>query len=207
MRPINYEAITAMKKCIQENMVSGKACLTLRSITEETGVPFQTVGRYIQQFIDRGEIATDAEYGYVLTEMAGKINRVKGVPLVGSISCGALSIAEEDITDYIKVPEKLISDGEYFLLRAQGESMINIGIEPGDLVLIRKQSYADPGQVAVVISTEFSDAGGTLKRYYPEPEKHRVRLHPENDNMKDFFVRECIVQGVAKKVFKMRNIE
>ena len=47
----------------------------------------------------------------------------------------------------------------------------------------------------------------TLKRYYPEPEKHRVRLHPENDNMKDFFVRECIVQGVAKKVFKMRNIE
>ena len=99
------------------------------------------------------------------------------------------------------------SDGEYFLLRAQGESMINIGIEPGDLVLIRKQSYADPGQVAVVISTEFSDAGGTLKRYYPEPEKHRVRLHPENDTMKDFFVRECIVQGVAKRVFKMRNIE
>ena len=184
MRPINYEAITAMKKCIQENMVSGKTCLTLRSIKEETGVPFQTVGRYIQQFIDRGEIKVDDEYGYVLTE-----------------------IAEEDITDYIKVPEKLISDGEYFLLRAQGESMINIGIEPGDLVLIRKQSYADPGQVAVVISTEFSDAGGTLKRYYPEPEKHRVRLHPENDNMKDFFVRECIVQGVAKKVFKMRNIE
>lgn len=103
MRPINYEAITAMKKCIQENMVSGKTCLTLRSITEETGVPFQTVGRYIQQFIDRGEIATDDE-------------------------C-----------------------------------------------------------------------------YYPEPEKHRVRLHPENDTMKDFFVRECIVQGVAKKVFKMRK--
>ena len=144
-----------------------------------------------------------AEYRKVIVGL----NRVKGVPLVGSISCGALSIAEEDITDYIKVPEKLISDGEYFLLRAQGESMINIGIEPGDLVLIRKQSYADPGQVAVVISTEFSDAGGTLKRYYPEPEKHRVRLHPENDNMKDFFVRECIVQGVAKKVFKMRNIE
>ncbi len=207
MRPINYEAITAMKNCIQENMVAGKAFLTLRSITEETGVPFQTVGRYIQQFIDRGEIATDDEYGYVLTETVTKINRTRGIPLVGSISCGALSIAEEDITDYIKVPEKLISDGEYFLLRAQGESMINIDIEPGDLVLIRKQSYADPGQVAVVISTEFSDAGGTLKRYYPEPEKHRVRLHPENDTMKDFFVRECIVQGVAKKVFKMRNIE
>lgn len=85
--------------------------------------------------------------------------------------------------------------------------MINIGIESGDLVLIRKQNYANPGQVAVVISTEFSDAGGTLKRYYPEPEKKRVRLHPENDSMKDFFVRECVVQGVAKKVFKVRDIE
>ncbi len=207
MRPINYEAITAMKNCIQENMTSGRGYLTLRSIAEETGVPFQTVGRYIQQFIDRGEIEADDEYGYVLTETASKINRTRGIPLVGNIACGALSIAEQDITDYIKVPEKLISDGEYFLLRAQGESMINIGIEPGDLVLIRKQSYANPGQVAVVISTEFSDAGGTLKRYYPEPEKKRIRLHPENDDMKDFYVRECIVQGVAKKVFKMRDIE
>lgn len=207
MRPINYDAITAMKKCIQENMVSGKTSLTLRSITEQTGVPFQTVGRYIKQFIDSGEIKIDEEYGYVLTEMAGKINRVRGVPLVGNISCGSLNIAEEDITDYIKIPEKLIADGEYFLLRAQGDSMINIGIESGDLVLIRKQNYANPGQVAVVISTEFSNAGGTLKRYYPEPEKKRVRLHPENDSMKDFFVRECVVQGVAKKVFKVRDIE
>ena len=129
MRPINYDAITAMKKCIQENMVSGKTSLTLRSIAEQTGVPFQTVGRYIKQFIDSGEIKLDEEYGYVLTEMAGKINRVRGVPLVGNISCGSLNIAEEDITDYIKIPEKLIADGEYFLLRAQGDSMINIGIE------------------------------------------------------------------------------
>lgn len=207
MRPINYDAIAAMKKCIHENMVSGKACLTLRSITERTGVPFQTVGRYIKQFMDSGEIETDDEYGYVLTEQAAKINRVKGIPLVGNISCGALSIAEQDITDYIRVPEKLVSDGEYFLLRAHGESMINVGIESGDLVLIRRQNYANPGEVAVVISTEFSDEGGTLKRYYPEPDKKRIRLHPENDSMKDFFVHDCIVQGVAKKVFKMRDIE
>ena len=118
----------------------------------------------IQQFIDRGEIAAYDEYGYVLTDTASKINRTHGISLVGNISCGALSIAEEDITDYIKVPEKLISDGEYFLLRAKGESMINIGIESGDLVLIHKKNHADPGQVAVVISTEFTDAGETLKR-------------------------------------------
>ena len=188
-------------------MVSGKTRLTLRSITKQTGVPFQTVGRYIQQFVESGEIAIDDDYGYVLADTARKINHARGVPLVGSISCGALGIAEEDITDYIKIPEKLISDGEYFLLRAQGESMVNIGIDNGDLVLIRKQDYAEPGQVVVVISTEFSDAGGTLKRYFPEPEKKRVRLHPENDEMEDFFVSECIVQGVAKKVFKVSDIQ
>ena len=54
-------------------------------------------------------------------------------------------------------------------------------------------------QLAVVVSVGDET---TLKRYYPEPEKHRIRLHPENRDMKDMYVTECTIQGVAVKVIR-----
>lgn len=74
--------------------------------------------------------------------------------------------------------------------------MIEAGIDPGDLVVIRKQETAENGQIAVVLV----DDEATLKRFYIED--NRVRLHPENSEMKDIYVDHCIIQGVAVKVIK-----
>ena len=76
--------------------------------------------------------------------------------------------------------------------------MIEAGIEDGDLVLIRQQNVADEGQIVVALI----DDEATLKRFYPEPQKHRIRLHPENSRMEDIFVARCGIQGVAVKVLK-----
>lgn len=76
--------------------------------------------------------------------------------------------------------------------------MIDADIYDGDLVLIRQQNYADEGQIVVALMEDEA----TLKRYYPEPESHRVRLHPENEAMNDIYVDDCIIQGVAVKVIK-----
>jgi repressor LexA len=76
--------------------------------------------------------------------------------------------------------------------------MINAGIHTGDLVLIREQSSAEPGQIVVALM----ETEATLKRYYPEPENNRIRLHPENDQMEDIYVPSCEIQGVAVKVIK-----
>ena len=79
--------------------------------------------------------------------------------------------------------------------------MIEAGINDGDLVLVRHQNFADPGQIVVALTEDEA----TLKRFYPEPENRRVRLHPENSAMDDIFVENCTVQGVAVKVLK--NLE
>ena len=76
--------------------------------------------------------------------------------------------------------------------------MIEAGIDNGDLVLIRQQNYADEGQIVVALIEEEA----TLKRFFPEPEHSRVRLHPENHAMEDIIVDNCIIQGVAVKVLK-----
>ena len=76
--------------------------------------------------------------------------------------------------------------------------MIDAGIAPGDLVLVRESATALPGQIAVVLVGEEA----TLKRYYPEPDKKRIRLHPENREMHDIYVSHAVIQGVAVKVIK-----
>ena len=116
--------------------------------------------------------------------------------VVGDISCGLPNIAEEHIEEYVSLPESMFGSGEFYILRARGESMIEAGIDPGDLVVIRKQETAENGQIAVVLV----DDEATLKRFYIED--NRVRLHPENSEMKDIYVDHCIIQGVAVKVIK-----
>ena len=64
--------------------------------------------------------------------------------------------------------------------------------------MVRQQNYAEAGQIIVALMEDEA----TLKRYYPEPEKKRVRLHPENDQMDDIYVDDCLIQGVAVKVIK-----
>ena len=76
--------------------------------------------------------------------------------------------------------------------------MIEAGIDDGDLVVIRKQSVAEKGEIIVALV----DDETTLKRFFKDDEKKKVILHPENKMMKDIVVDDCIIQGVAVKVIK-----
>ncbi len=67
--------------------------------------------------------------------------------VVGDISCGLPNIAEEHIEEYVSLPESMFGSGEFYILRARGGSMIEAGIDPGDLVVIRKQETAENGEI------------------------------------------------------------
>ena len=76
--------------------------------------------------------------------------------------------------------------------------MINAGISDGDYVIVRQQDTAEIGQIVVALIGEEA----TLKRYYIDRENKKVRLHPENNRMKDMYYDSIIIQGVAIKVIK-----
>ena len=76
-----------------------------------------------------------------------ELNRV---PILGNVSCGLLEYAEENFEEYVPLPEALFGQGDFVLLRASGNSMIEADIDPGDLVVVRKQNTAEEGDMNAV---------------------------------------------------------
>ena len=167
-------------------------------IADALSLSTATISRYINQMKKDGRLVIGKNNKPQTVKLKKLITETVSIPIVGSISCGTPILAEENIENYILFPKAELNDGEYFFLRATGESMINIGIEAGDLVLVKKQDYIDEGDVAVVLL----ENNATLKRVFIDEHNHRIRLHPENDPMYDFYVQDCIIQGLAVKVIK-----
>ena len=195
MRTKDKTLMAAIEKFVSDFTDSTGISPTMQEVADGVGSSKATVQRYIAQMCEDGIINYS---GYrTMNSTKAKVQVVR-VPVLGRIACGIPKFAEENIEEYVKLPVALFGNGDFFLLRAYGDSMVEVGIEDGDLVLIRQQNYAERGQIVVALVED--DA--TLKRYYPEPEKNRVRLHPENSRMEDIYVDSCQIQGIAVKVLK-----
>ncbi len=117
------------------------------------------------------------------------IVRPPALPLLGAVAAGQPMLAEENIEDYISVPAAAGGDDGAYLLRVRGESMKNVGIIEGDLVVVRPQDTALDGDIVVALVGEEA----TVKRYFREAD--HVRLQPENDEMEPIRSREVRVLG------------
>lgn len=155
-----------------------------------------TVQRYVRtlQKSDRLEV-TNMGNIQPLPQLAEGSRTV--IPLIGEIACGEPIFAVENIEESYAFPKSLFGDGELFMLRAKGNSMVDIGINKGDLVVLRKQNTADDGEVVAALI----DGEATLKRIFHRDGK--IVLHPENKRMKDIVLESCDVQGVLVSCIKM----
>ena len=119
-----------------------------------------------------------------------------GLPLVGAVAAGQPILAEENIEDYVQVPEVAGGDEGEFVLRVRGDSMKNAGILPGDFVVVRPQETATDGEIVVALVGEEA----TVKRFFREPD--HVRLQPENETMEPIRSREVRLLGRVVGVFR-----
>lgn len=198
MRVKDKEKFSKIESFIDDYQEEYGVSPTTRAIAEGTELGLGTVSRYLQEMRENGTIAYSGHSGFVTRKMKKFRERIQMVPVLGAVSCGVPKFAESNIEEYIPLPVSLFGRGDFYLLHANGDSMIDAGIDDGDLVLIRHQNTADPGQIVVALMEDEA----TLKRYYPQPQYHRVKLHPENREMNDIYVKDCIIQGVAVNVLK-----
>lgn len=128
-------------------------------------------------------------------------NNVIDIPIVGIVAAGTPITADENMEGTFPVPAEYVK-GRCFMLKVKGESMINVGIMDGDLILVEQQNTAKNGDIVVAMIDGF-ESEATVKTFYRE--KDYIRLQPENDNMSPIIVRDVSVQGKVKGVFRYFN--
>ncbi len=199
MRSKNQELMNKIVEFIDNQYSSIGRTPTIREIATELNISKSSVGNYLNTLIDKGLITNSGgSRGIITNKMSKSKTNIVQIPIVGSIACGVPLFAEENIESYLPVSKDFLGNGNYFILKANGNSMINAGICNGDYVIVRQQETADEGQIIVALL----DDEATLKRYYLDKANKKVRLHPENNRMKDMFYDNVIIQGVAVKVIK-----
>jgi len=118
------------------------------------------------------------------------------LPLVGQVAAGSPVVAEDQIEEYLPLPDQFCRDAD-FVLEVRGDSMINAGILDGDFVVVRKQSDARDGEIVVAL---VGDEDATVKRFFRE--NGRVRLQPENDALEPMYPEQVSVLGSVQAVFR-----
>ena len=173
-----------------------------REIESGTGISRATVQRYLRELAERGEIEYDGHRGIVTDYMRSDSEGTSRVLMGNSIPCGMLSEVCDAELESIRMPTALIGNGDFFLLRARGNSMINAGIDDGDLVLIKRCERVREGRIAAFL---YDNSETTLKRF--KQDKTAIYLIPENDEMEPIVIsgaerERLLIQGEAIMVMK-----
>lgn len=193
MRSKDPEIIKRIVDFVEAYHLDYNSSPSLRVIADGVGIGSTTVYRYLMEMNERGMICYDGKT--IRNEKIDKSQRgTIRAAVIGRIAYGIPNLAEQHVEGYVNLPESLFGQGNFYILRASGCSMTEAGIDDGDLVVIWEQNTAEDGQIVVALV----DDEATLKRFFHEGD--RIRLHPENPRMKDIFVTDCRIQGVAVKV-------
>lgn len=155
-----------------------------------------TVHAHLNHLEQQGLIRRDSTKPRALEVLDGSQARGRSVPLVGKVTAGLPILAIENIEDYLVLPQDMVGRDELFCLRVQGESMIEVGIFDGDIIVVRQQENAENGEIVVAMIEDEA----TVKRIYYE--KTRVRLQPENSYMEPIYADSVQILGKVVALFR-----
>ncbi|HOD11794.1 MAG TPA: transcriptional repressor LexA [Candidatus Omnitrophota bacterium] len=168
---------------------------TIREIAEEFGFSSTgTVRDYLRALVDKGYIKINEG-------KARAIELVKDafrIPVLGAVAAGSPTLAVEDIEGYVDLNDLFFSDADIFALRVKGDSMIEAGIMPDDLVLVRRQQAAEIGDVVVALIGDEA----TVKHLVREGKN--FYLHPANSAYQPIPVNED-VSLIGKVITSIRR--
>ena len=182
---------------------------SVREIGEAVGLSSpSTVHAHLAALQDKGYLHRDPSKPRAIevtlepsTGSAAERRPVRHVPLVGDVAAGTGVLAVEQVEELVPVPEDLTGDGELFMLRVRGESMIDAGIFDGDFVVVRVQQDADAGDIVVAgIPGEEATVKTFLKK------RNKIVLRPANETMEDLVFDPSDVKVYGKVVMLQRRI-
>lgn len=169
---------------------------SVREICEAVGLrSTSTVHGHLERLEKKGYIRRDPTKPRAIEIVDNGFTPVRhemvNIPIVGKVAAGEPLLASENIEDYFPIPIDYVksSNASLFMVVVQGESMINVGIFDGDLLIVEKQETAKDKDIVVALI----DDSVTVKTFYKEA--NTVRLQPENDTMAPIYVEDLSILG------------
>jgi repressor LexA len=173
---------------------------TVREIGKAVGLTSSsTVHAHLANLEKIGLLRRDPSKPRAIELLVGKAKRAvrgPGLPVVGSVAAGQPILAEENIEEYVEVPELIGGEQGDYILQVRGDSMRDAGILENDYVVVRPGPDADNGEIVVALLGDEA----TVKRFYRE--KDRIRLQPANKAYKPIRTREAELLGKVVGVFR-----
>src|SRR5215468_10134423 len=177
---------------------------TVREIGKAVGLhSSSTVHAHLANLEKIGLLKRDPSKPRAIELLQGAASRAKdairppsGLPLVGQVAAGEPILAEENIEEYLDVPDVIGGEDGDYILRIRGESMVDAGILDGDFVVVRPTERGRDGEIVVALINDEA----TVKRFFRE--KDQVRLQPENKSMKPIRSRDVRILGRVVGVFR-----
>ena len=167
----------------------------MRDIAAGTGIAVTSVHRYLSAMKENGELEYNGRRS-VSTRRMEMEQVAHAMPVLGYVACGEGQEEIEEVIEYIRMPESLVGKGEFFAFIANGESMIDAGIHPGDYVMIRKQNTADVGDIVVALYQGVNNL--KVLGYNTEKQAYFLRsCNEDKERYADIYPEELQIQGVA----------
>ncbi len=196
-----FEILEYMKKTVREKGYPP----SVREICDAVGLKStSTVHGHLERLERKGYIRRDPAKPRAIEIFSdndsgnsdGSSRELIEVPIVGTVTAGIPILATENIEDTFPIPSDYAPNGNIFMLRVKGDSMINAGIFNKDLIMVRQQNTADNGDIVVALIEDFA----TVKTYYKE--NGYIRLQPENPTMSPIIVRDVSILGKVVGLYR-----
>lgn len=186
---------------IQEEIQMRGYAPSVREIGEAVGLKStSTVHGHLMRLEKKGLLHRDAMKPRAMGLSKSNTEEVEQavcqLPIIGRVAAGQPILAEENVEDVMTLPIEFIGDGEHFVLRVRGDSMIQAGIFNDDYIVVRRQQHANNGEIVVALVEDEA----TVKRFYKE--NGHFRLQPENDAMEPIIVPAVTILGKVTSLLR-----
>lgn len=164
---------------------------TVREICEALNLKSSSSGfSHLQSLEEKGYIKRDPTKPRAVEIFSQTENKIKQIPIIGTVAAGLPILAQQNIEDYFPIPSDMIhGNKEVFMLRVKGDSMINVGIYNNDYIIVEQKDTAENNEIVVALV----DDSATVKRFFKEAGYYR--LQPENNDMPPIIVDDVKILG------------
>ncbi len=199
MRSKDTELMARIRDYAERFYLSNGRSPSTAEIGAAVGVHKATVYRYLSEMNEKGLLRYDGKRVATKKTALAQTGMTVASVFRGAIPCGAPETVEAAIDQFVKLPTALFGDGNLYVIWAKGDSMIEAGIDDGDMIVVDADKEPVVGDKVVALD---QDNESTLKTLRYDEKQSRYYLHPENRLLEDIYVDELTVQGVVRFIIK-----